>query len=92
MQDGSREQDDEYGERGVLKVSQLHFHRPELHPPSDGGVDGWRLEADCLPVGWLDVLNSKIVILQCDSSKESTITRLEVIHTSSIILVNKFWK
>ncbi len=57
MQNGSGQQYDENGESGILEIGQLHFHGPELDPPSDGRVCRRRLEADRLPVGRLDILD-----------------------------------
>mmetsp|Transcript_23032 Transcript_23032/g.74589 ORF Transcript_23032/g.74589 Transcript_23032/m.74589 type:complete len:208 (-) Transcript_23032:1499-2122(-) len=67
VEDDPRDKYDEDGEGGILKVGQLHLHRPELGAPADVRVARerclWRrrLPADGLPVGRLDVL--KVVCL-----------------------------
>lgn len=54
--DGTREENDEHGKSGVLKISQLNFHSPELDTPADGRVRRRWLESKGLPVGGLEVL------------------------------------
>ena len=54
-EDCPRDEYDEDGESGVLKVGDLNFHRAELHTPADVCVVWRRLEAHVLPVCGLDV-------------------------------------
>lgn len=55
-EDGPRQEDDEDGVGRVFEIGQLDFHAPELDPPADLAVRGWRLEADRLPVRRLNIL------------------------------------
>lgn len=65
-QDGPGQQDDEHRVRGVFEIGELDLHAPELDPPSDGRVDGRRLEPHRLPICRLDVLkvvHRRLVVL-----------------------------
>jgi hypothetical protein len=55
-QDGAREKDDEYGERRVFKICDLHFHASELDAPSYGRARRGYFEPQRLPVRRLNVL------------------------------------
>ena len=55
-QDDVREQDDEDSKGSILMVGDLHFHGSELDAPPNAAVKRGRLEAHCLPVSRLNVL------------------------------------
>ena len=60
VQDRAREKHDEDGEGSILEVRRLYFHRSELDAPADGRVGRWWLEAYCLPICGLDILQIKV--------------------------------
>ena len=60
--DGSRQEYNENGKRGVLKVGQLYFHAAELDSPTNLGFGWRRFETKCLPIRRLEILTNHIDI------------------------------
>ena len=58
-EDGSCQEHHKHHKSSVLKIGQLYLHRTKLHPPTNTGVGGRRLETHALPVSGLDILQRK---------------------------------